>query len=469
MKKRVLAILMSGTMAAGMLTGCGGGSTGSSADSAPAADSGDTADSGDAAAKDAGDASASTADSGDKPFAGQSITFTDTGAGDWEVSLDPIVERFEEETGATVNVELYSHADYLEMLQVKLEAGSDDYDVIGIDVPLVASYAVKGWVAPMDEYFTDDEKGQFSPSALEAGSWDGKFYAPAMNSSSQLLWYNTALLEEAGVTVPDSDVENRLTWEQVVDMARQTLDVVDPDGTKGIAGITFGQVSRTYQMNQLPNSMGGKNIGDDGYTAQGVVNDEAWVESATWYQKLYEDGIALRGITADDAGDFFRAGKVIFIIDGTWMANSCNREEMTDYAYAPVPAFEGHENEVGTPTGSWHFGIPKNAKNKDLAAEFIKYMSIGDGNNAWVLGNGDVPSTVAIADQLMESADTPEYLKIAAYESANTAVPRALTPGFTEYDTIIQNTWEDIKNGSDVKESLDNAADKIEKAMEKYK
>ena len=203
-------------MAAGMLTGCGGGSTGSSADSAPAADSGDTADSGDAAAKGAGDASASTADSGDKPFAGQSITFTDTGAGDWEVSLDPIVERFEEETGATVNVELYSHADYLEMLQVKLEAGSDDYDVIGIDVPLVASYAVKEWVAPMDEYFTDDEKGKFSPSALEAGSWDGKFYAPAMNSSSQLLWYNTALLEEAGVTVPDSDVENRLTWEQVV-------------------------------------------------------------------------------------------------------------------------------------------------------------------------------------------------------------------------------------------------------------
>ena len=78
-------------------------------------------------------------------------------------------------------------------------------------------------------------------------------------------------------------------------------------------------------------------------------------------------------------------------------------------------------------------------------------------------GNGDVPSTVAIADQLMNSEDTPEYLKIAAYESANTAVPRALTPGYTEYDTIIQNTWEDIKNGSDVKESLDNAAEKIEK------
>lgn len=482
MKKKVLAILLSGTMAAGMLTGCGGDSSGAASDSAPAADAGDTADSsdtadagaadtGDAAAvdEDAGDAAADTADSGDKPFAGQSITWTDTGAGDWDETLKPIVAAFEEQTGATVNVELYSHADYLEMLQVKLDAGSDDYDVIGIDVPLVASYAVKDWVAPMDEYFTAEEKDQFSPSALDAGTWDGVFYAPAMNSSSQLLWYNTALLEEAGVTVPESSTDNRLTWDQVADLARQTLDVVDPDGSKGIAGITFGQVSRTYQMNQLPNSMGGKNIGDDGYTAQGVINDDAWVESATWYQKLYEDGISLRGITADDAGDFFRAGKVIFIVDGTWMASTCDREGMANYGYAPVPAFKGHENEVGTPTGSWHFGIPKNAKNKELAAEFIKFMSIGEGNTMWLDSNGDVPATKVGAERIMDSADASEYMKIAAFESANTAVPRALTPGFTEYDTIIQNTWEDIKNGSDVKESLDNAADKIEKAMEKFK
>lgn len=405
----------------------------------------------------------------EKPFEGQEITFADTGAGDWEEHLDPIIAKFEEETGAKVNVELYQHADYLELLQVKLPSGSDDYDVIGVDVPLVASYATKGWIAPVDEYFTEEEKAQFNPSALEAGSWDGVFYAPAMNSSSQLLWYNTALLAEAGVEVPESTVENRLTYEQVADLAKQALAVLDPDGTKGIAGITFGQVSRTYQMNQLPNSRGGKNIGDDGYTAAGVVNDEAWVEAATWYQNLYNDGIALKGITADDAGDFFKAGKVLFIIDGTWMANGCENVGMTDYAYAPSPAFEGFEDQVGTPTGSWHFGIPSNAKNKDLAAAFVKYMSIGEGNTMWLEGNGDVPSTVAGVEALMNSETAEGYMKIAAYESANTAVPRALTPGFTEYDTIIQNTWEDVKNGSDVKESLDTAAEKIEKAMESYK
>ena len=405
----------------------------------------------------------------DKPFEGQEITFADTGGGSWDEKLEPIIAKFEEETGAKVNMELYAHSDYLEMLQVKLPSESDDYDVIGVDVPLVASYATKGWIAPMDSYFTDDEKAQFASSALDAGTWDGVFYCPAMNSSSQLLWYNTELLGEAGVEVPESSVENRLTWEQVVDMAKKTLEVVDPDGTKGIGGIAFEQVSRTYQMNQIPNSLGGKNIGDDGYTAQGIINDDAWIEGATWYQNLFKDGIALQGFTADDTGSFFQAGKIVFLIGGTWTDTNCKNEEMDTYGYAPVPAFEGHEDQVGTPTGSWHFGIPVNAKNKDLAAEFIKYMSIGEGNELWLEANGDVPATIAGADKIMNDENAEEYMKIAAYESFNTAVPRALTPGYTEYDTIIQNTWEDIKNGSDVTESLNNAAEKIEGAMEKLK
>lgn len=405
----------------------------------------------------------------DKPFEGQEITFADTGGGSWDEKLEPIIAKFEEETGAKVNMELYAHSDYLEMLQVKLPSESDDYDVIGVDVPLVASYATKGWIAPMDSYFTDDEKAQFASSALDAGTWDGVFYCPAMNSSSQLLWYNTELLGEAGVEVPESSVENRLTWEQVVDMAKKTLEVVDPDGTKGIGGIAFEQVSRTYQMNQIPNSLGGKNIGDDGYTAQGIINDDAWIEGATWYQNLFKDGIALQGFTADDTGSFFQAGKIVFLIGGTWTDTNCKNEEMDTYGYAPVPAFEGHEDQVGTHTGSWHFGIPVNAKNKDLAAEFIKYMSIGEGNELWLEANGDVPATIAGADKIMNDENAEEYMKIAAYESSNTAVPRALTPGYTEYDTIIQNTWEDIKNGSDVTESLNNAAEKIEGAMEKLK
>ena len=97
-RKRVLAVLLSGVMVTGLLTACGGNSSGGGTNesAAPAADNSEAAADSGAETEPAADA----ADSGDKPFAGQSITFADTGAGDWEVSLDPIVEKFEAETGA---------------------------------------------------------------------------------------------------------------------------------------------------------------------------------------------------------------------------------------------------------------------------------------------------------------------------------------------------------------------------------
>lgn len=36
----------------------------------------------------------------DKPFEGQEITFADTGGGSWDEKLEPIIAKFEEETGA---------------------------------------------------------------------------------------------------------------------------------------------------------------------------------------------------------------------------------------------------------------------------------------------------------------------------------------------------------------------------------
>ena len=78
------------------------------------------------------------------------------------------------------------------------------------------------------------------------------------------------------------------------------------------------------------------------------------------------------------------------------------RLKATKIRWAPLP-------------GSWHFGIPVNAKNKDLAAEFIKYMSIGEGNELWLEANGDVPATIAGADKIMNDENAEEYMKIAAY------------------------------------------------------
>ena len=448
--KKLLSTLLAISLLAS-LTACGASSTGSSSSAS-------------------GDSSTPSGSSGSSAKADQ-IVWLSQGVGDtaWEGQTKPILAAYEEATGTKVVGEFYSFDDLFEVIEVKIASGSSDYDVISVDVPMVAAYATRNYILPMDKYFTDAEKAQFTESGLAAGSWDGVLYAPPENTSTQVLWYNQKLLDEAGVAMPESSTEDRLTWDEVVDLARQTLAVVDPNGTNGISGINWQQVSRVYQMNAIPNSLGGANIGDDGFTVDGILNGDAWVEGMTWYQNLVNEGLSFKGINADEMSNYFYSDKIVFMVGGTWTASSCEANGMTTYGWAAMPTFAGHEDEVGTPTGSWHFGINAATKNEATAADFIKYFTLGEGNDMWLDINGDMPSRIDKLDAIINDPDAKGFLKIGAYEAKNTAVARALTPGFSEYSTILNATWEDVRNGSDVKQSLDAAVKQINSAMEKYK
>ena len=87
----------------------------------------------------------------------------------------------------------------------------------------------------------------------------------------------------------------------------------------------------------------------------------------------------------------------------------------------------------------------------------------------WLDINGDVPSRLEKQDEIKNDPDASKDMKIAAYEAAHTAVPRAVTPVFGEYSTVLDQAWEDVRNGADVKETLDNAIEQFESAIAAYK
>ena len=207
--KKLLALTLAAVLTTAVATGCGGG--GGNGD----------------------DTSGATGSSAEKP----EIVWISTGAGDWDDKVAPIIDKYNESGPATVVWEGYQHEDLFNVIEVKIASGSSDYDIVGVDVPMVSSYASREMILPLDDYFTEEEKTEWTEADVQAGTYDGKFYAPPMNTSAQLLWYNTALLEQAGVTVRENDASNRLTWDEVTEMAQKTLDVVDPDGTNGIFGL----------------------------------------------------------------------------------------------------------------------------------------------------------------------------------------------------------------------------------------
>ena len=388
------------------------------------------------------------------------------GEGSWETKTADILAKFEEETGIHVDAEFYSFNDLFEVIETKAASGNVDFDVMSVDVTYVAKYATSGYMDPLDSYFTDEEKAQFDEASFNAGIWDGQMYAAAMNTSAQVLWYNVDLLNEAGIEIPENDAEHRLTYQQVADLAKQALEKLDPDGSRGLVGFDFQQISRLYQMNMLPNSMGGLNIDETGYSLDGIINTQPWIDAMTWYQNLVNDGIASRGYDADALAEVFNSGNMIFMVGGTWTPTNMTCDAQIDCTYAPC--FEGYEDQVKTGTGSWYFGLASASEKKDAAAEFIKFMSLGEGNDMWMVVENPVPSRLSLQEEMMHSENASKVMQIAAYEAAHTAFPRAVTPAFGEYSDVINSAWEDVRNGANVEDTLNYAVEQFASAVAAY-
>jgi len=408
------------------------------------------------------------------PASAETVTlkYISTGAGSWEQYLQPIIDKYYEQTGVKVELECYAHTELFQVLDVQFNSGVCNYDIIAVDVPMVANYATNGYIQPLTQYFTQEELDKYVDAAVSAGSWDGEFYAPPMNTSAQLLWYNKEMLSQAGITIPEADPNNRITYEDMYDMAKKTLEVVDPDGSKAIAGISFGQISRAYQMLQLPNSLGEKSIGDDGLTVDGIINTEGWIKAMTYVHDIFANGVGLRGTTADEQSDLFFAGKGVFLIDGSWNSTKLNGEQ-DKWGYTYSPTWKGYEDKVATPTGSWHYGVATGSKYTKEAVDFIKYMTFGEGSNDWLDNHGDVPARKDYIENILNDTSYDEYgksvFKIAAYEAANTAYPRPVTPAYSEYESLLNAMFEDIRNGADPATALEDCVVNVTSIMNKYR
>ena len=155
-------------------------------------------------------------------------------------------------------------------------------------------------------------------------------------------------------------------------------------------------------------------------------------------------------------------------IAGTWNLPA-NQASGVNFAFAPVPAFRGYENKVATSTGGWNLGINANSNKKESSAVLVKWLTIGEGNDMLIDLTHHVPSSVSYINKIQSNPNMALIDRIATFETSNTSYPRALTPGFPEYQTVMDAMWEDVRNGSDVRGSLDSAVRQLNMAFSKYK
>jgi ABC-type glycerol-3-phosphate transport system substrate-binding protein len=421
----------------------------------------------------------------DEPVALKFITLGE----EWAEHMQEVIDAFEAANpGITVEMETYPFRQLFEIIEVRMQAQSADVDLISVDVPLVASYSVRGFLHPLDAYFTPEEmESTWVPASVNAGIYNDQFMAAPQNSSTQFMYINPRIFADAGVEPPpaiedgaavdaalvDAVVEGRWTWEQVVEAAQALTADTNGDGAPDTWGMMFDQVSRPYQILALPESLNQPSVSEDGLSTDGYLNSENWVRAATFYGDLYNAlAVSPKGVTADNSYEVFAAGNAAMYVGGEWNILRFAAVDDLEFAIAAHPYFA--DGRVATPTGSWHVGVSAFSEKQDAAAEFVRFITLSpEGSQIWFDSHGQFPATTALLDRLDNDETYAEFplgaYRLGAYEARNTAVGRPQTPGYLEFEDILATTLEDIRNGSDPASSLDAAVQRIDRALARYR
>jgi multiple sugar transport system substrate-binding protein len=257
-----------------------------------------------------------------------------------------------------------------------------------------------------------------------------------------------------------------MTWQQVAAEGKQAQSA---GGARW--GFTFEQVDLYYQLQPLPESAGG----GSGLTGQKTltpdITNAGWLKSMNWYASTFKSGVSPRGVTAEQTEPLFASGNTAFFAGGPWNAALLNKAKKLNYGVAPYPVFSGGKDV--TSTGSWSVGISPFSKNQAAAKKFLAYMTINP-TGAWLSSSRNIPVQKAaytkyLSQMQSSGANGAHIASIIRYNLAHNAVPRPTTIGYVDFETIMDQAFADIRNGSNPNSRLQQATAQLKRAFAKYR
>ena len=382
---------------------------------------------------------------------------------------EEVAARFTEyNPGITVRVDKVSFREVFQQNQIRLGSGSPEPDIVSVDAPVVAAYGFRGWLLPLDDAFSAEQIEGWVDALHTSSIYDGQLLAPPIWNSAQVMYYNADLMEAAGLTPPAAD--ERWTWEEVTAAAQALATDADEDGVNDVWGLQFGQYNRIYQLQPIPESLPTAVLGEDALTVEGIIDSEDWVKAFTWFGDLHNEmGVSPQG--GISSGELFRNSQLGIYVDGGWMINQFINDPLEfNWGAAPHPYWEG--GEITVPGDSWHLGVNANTEHPEAAVEFVKFASSEEAGRIWFDFWGVWPAHEGMLAEFAEdpaNAEFPQKAFVVAANEAPYVTPRPLTVGYLEYEEILSDAFEDIRNGADVAESLSQAAGRIQREMDKYR
>jgi multiple sugar transport system substrate-binding protein len=310
--------------------------------------------------------------------------------------------------------------DQLAQLVANLQAKSDEYDVIDMDVIWTAEFASNGWIIPLPE--SQFPLGEFLKPAVDTAMYQGRLYAVPDYSNADLLYYRKDILAKAGVQPPK-------TWGQLQRLAET---VAPKYGLYGYAGTFAPYEGLTVNFAAAVQSAGGSILSPDGTkvtvdSPQALRGLEFLVNGFTqgWIPKValtYEE---------ESSQAAFEAGKFLFLDNwpDVYAALSVPGPGNKVYGKVGVAPLPGPDGTGSSSLGGANLAISAFSQHQQTALNFIKYIT-REASQRQMLVQGSFPPvwTQLYTDKSLWR--TYPYLPVLE-QAINSAQPR---PAITNYD-----------------------------------
>jgi multiple sugar transport system substrate-binding protein len=310
--------------------------------------------------------------------------------------------------------------DQLAQLVANLQAKSDVYDVIDMDVIWTAEFASNGWILPLPE--TQFPLGSFLKPAVATAMYQGRLYAVPDYSNADVLYYRKDILSQAGQQPPR-------TWAQLEQLAKT---VAPRYGLYGYAGTFAPYEGLTVNFATAVQSAGGSILSAEGTKV--TVNSPQALSGLDFLVNGFRQGwIPKVALTYEEESSqaAFENGQFLFLDNWPDVSAALSVPGPLNKVYgkvgiAPLPGPDGTSS--GT-LGGANLAISAFSQHQQTALNFIKYMT-DENNELQMLEQGSFPP---VWTQLYNDKSLwPRYPYLPVLEQAiNSAQPR---PAITNYD-----------------------------------
>lgn len=192
-----------------------------------------------------------------------------------------------------------------------MAGGGDKVDMIFGEGTWTSSLVDSGLIVPVTDVLSQEYLDDFYENSLEASMVDGEIYTLPMYMSPFILYYNTDILQKAGVeSVPTTYDELLAACEKISGMTTEDGNAIYPFGQTTASVAISGSA-----INSMIFNFGGEVLTADGQLS---IDNDGFKQTFEMLKQLDEKGYTPENCKLKDLRNLFALGQLAMYYDQSW-------------------------------------------------------------------------------------------------------------------------------------------------------